>query len=125
MEEFIISYDSQTNVGFLLNSNASTSSSWQRISSTSLNLEINSIIDPNRIRLPWYQLLSILREYIPQQKQLRFKFVTDESSKPFVQRFIQEQRATAAPRSTIVETIPESEIEQRIRALEFTVRDLR
>jgi hypothetical protein len=126
MDEFVLSYDSQENSGLFTKDNANNSSAWQRLSSAAMILEPSSTLHINQIKLPWYQALSLLREFMPLQRQLKFRFVTDGSSKTLVERFVEEQRATRAARSGAVQiTITEEELLERLRLIGFSKRDLR
>lgn len=125
MEEIVISYEKDDNTGVLEKAVKSDSSVWQRLVSSSLNFSSNSNLQPFIIRLPWYQVLSILREYSPLQRQFNFKFITDTTSKEIVQKFITELKAAASARNRSVVSIPEEQIEASLREKGFTKRDLR
>lgn len=125
MEEITISYRVQDNFGILIKPEAETSSAWNRISSSALNIESNAIHYEGQIHLPWYKILSLLREYSPLQKQLNFRFKTDDSSKLLIERFVTEQRLQKSARNGSHVTIPESEIEEKLIGLGFDQRELR
>lgn len=125
MEEVTINYRVRDNFGILIKSDSEISSAWNRISSSALNIEANSIHFEGQIHLPWYKMLSLLREYSPLQKQLNFRFKTDDSSKSLIERFVAEQRLQKAARSGSHLTIPESEVEDSLIKLGFDQRELR
>lgn len=125
MDEILIRYDSHANVGILEVNNPETGA-WRRISSSAIKYNPNSLIDISKIRLSWNQLLNILREYIPLQRDLLFKFITDDSSRTRVQLFLKEVKAASeAARILPVELIPDNEILNRLRTFGFTKRELR
>lgn len=125
MDEILIRYDSHANVGILEVNNPQTGA-WRRISSSAITYNPNSLTDASRIRLPWNQLLNILREYIPLQRDLNFKFTTNDSSRTPVQLFLKEVKAASeAARILPPQALSEGEILQRLRDLGFTKRELR
>ncbi len=125
MEEITISYDSDGNLGILSPAKINDSNVWDRLVSSALNYDPNATVVQAKIRLPWYQLLSILREYSPLQRQLGFKFVTDQSSKELVHKFIQETKVAIAARNQEIVQLTEEEIKDRLIALGFEKRDLK
>lgn len=92
-----------------------------------MNLDSNSVIVTNQIRLPWYQFLSLLRESLSFQKQFKFRFVTDESSKTLIQQFLLEQRASSAARNGTAQILSEEDIEKQLseHGWDFTKRRLK
>jgi len=125
MEIITIKYRIQDNFGIFVKSTPEMSSAWNRISSSALNMEPNSIHYSDQINLPWYKILSLLREYSPLQKILNFRFSTDDSSKLLIERFIKEQRVQKDARNGSNLTITEEEIEPKLLALGFDQRELR
>jgi hypothetical protein len=47
---------------------------WDRIVQRALAMETDCDIGPNRLDLPWASLLSLLREFAPQQRAENFAF---------------------------------------------------
>lgn len=125
MEEFVIIYESAYNEGRLVNNGNNQSTVWQRLVFSSLNMNSESHTFVNQIRLPWYQLLSILREFIPLQKQLGFKFISDESSKMMLKRFTDEQKSSRNAKNTSTLQISEDEVEDKLVSIGFNKRELR
>lgn len=118
MNEFLIKYEHQDNRGVLQKTDQESSNIWQRLVNASLNIEINSV-RRNEITLPWYQMLSLLREFLPLQKSLDFRIKTDDSSKEVLRKFIEEYRLT---RSAIVapSLISDDEIDLKLSGFGFT-----
>jgi SNF2 family DNA or RNA helicase len=83
------------------------------------------LIKPNEVKLSWYKILAILREYSPLQKQLDFRFKSDSSSETLIQRFISEQKARKQAQDSSVATLSEQEIQEKLIALGFTKRTLK
>lgn len=125
MEEVLIQYNKEDNSGIFVTQKDGLSVVWDRIVSSCLNYDPNSLIRPNKIKLPWFQLLSILREYSPLQRQLNFKFVSDDSSKVILQKFIAETKATNLARNKEVVPVSSDEINTRLSSIGFTKRRLR
>lgn len=124
MDEFKITYETTTNFGIISCVSDVEPSSWQRITASALAVDPQAILN-NRIYLPWYQILSLIREYSQLQKQLGFKFITDDSSRPLIQRFVQEQKITSGGRNNSVTLIAEDQVDERLRSIGFTKRELR
>jgi hypothetical protein len=125
MEEVIISYDSHDNTGVFKTINSDLSAVWPRLASSALNFSSSATSVNNQIRLPWYQILFLLREFIPLQRQLIFAFKTDETSKDIVLNFIHEQKATKDAASGRTLLISEEALTARLQALGFTKSNLR
>lgn len=125
MDEFLISYDAQQNAGLLSRTSNNISSGWSRILSYAINLDSSASGHNQEVRLEWYQLLSIVREFVPLQKQLNFRFVTDESSRKLINNFVEEQRITNAARNGRVQYSSPTEIEQALAKIGFTERELK
>lgn len=125
MVEILISYDLNDNQGSFSIRDEDGGSIWQRLISSALNYDQDSNSENSKIKLPWYQVLTLLREYSPLQRQHGFRFISDSTSKDLVNRFVAESRSTAnAARGTIV-TLSQQEINQRLVSLGFTKRILR
>jgi SNF2 family DNA or RNA helicase len=125
MDEILIRYDSVANIG-TLETNQPHAGAWRRISSTAITYNSNSVVDALRIRLPWNQLLNVLREYIPLQRDLLFKFKTDDSSRSPIQTFLKEIKAAAdAAKNTSIGFLSEQQISERLDSMGFTKRKLR
>lgn len=125
MEEITIQYRVEDNYGILLKGDSNISSVWNRISSSALNIDPDSLHHNNEIHLPWYKILSLLREYSQLQKNLNFRFKTDDSSKTLIARFANEQRIQRAAHTGQNIKIPESEIENKLLQLGFNRRKLK
>jgi SNF2 family DNA or RNA helicase len=124
MVDFKLSYDSTTNSGVISYLETEQNSAWERLTASALSLDSQALFG-NRITLPWYQVLSLIREYSHLQKHLGFKFVSDDTSKALIQRFVQEQKVTNSARNLTVTSLTEDEVEQRLRSIGFTKRQLR
>jgi SNF2 family DNA or RNA helicase len=124
MDEFKISYDANSNNGVISCVSTEAVNAWERINASALALD-NQAVSSGRITLPWYQILTLVREYAPLQKQLHFKFVTDDSSKPLIQRFVAEQKVTNSARNSSLASLTQDEVVEKLRAIGFTKRDLR
>lgn len=125
MEEIIIQYRNQDNFGILVKASLETSTVWNRISSSALNINAESINYSGKIELPWYKTLSLLRQYSPLQKTLNFRFKIDNSSKSLINKFALEQKIQQAAKSDLVPILTEADVERKLIYLGFNQRKLR
>ncbi|HVU95301.1 MAG TPA: DEAD/DEAH box helicase [Puia sp.] len=125
MQEFHLSYDSLTNSGVLTNDNLNAPGTWQRFNSAALNIDPSATPSPNNIRLPWYQILSLLREFLPLQRSLSFRIIPDQSANILIQTFLRDLATTKQATQGLTYTITESEIISRLNENGFTERALR
>jgi SNF2 family DNA or RNA helicase len=125
MSEFTIAYLKGDNSGMISRGDGNFDANWERINSSALKLNPIAQIYQNRIVLPWYQILYLIREYIPLQKQLGFIFKTDDSSKELLNAFIETIKTTRAAREGRILTLSSNEIEAELNARGFTKRALR
>ena len=120
MEDYLISYDISENCGVLTQVEEDTLSTWQRLKVSAQNIDGYAIRGKNEIRLPWYQMLDLIREFLPLQRMLKFRFITDESSKKIVARFVDEYRQSRESRQASESPILEHDIQKRLDLMGFT-----
>jgi len=119
MDEFRISYDAANNVGMLRKIDDEMPTSWQKLKTSALNINLNAINGSDEIRLPWFQMLTLLREYLPLQRPLNFRIRTDDTSREQLSRFVSEFRITRTADRT-EQAIVEDEVEERLVQFGFT-----
>ncbi len=120
MEDYLISYDKFENAGVLTQVEEDTPGTWQRLKVSAQNIDKNAIRGKNEIRLPWYQMLDLIREFLPLQRMLKFRFTTDESSKKIMSRFAEEYRLSRESRPAGETPILEGDIQGRLDSMGFT-----
>jgi SNF2 family DNA or RNA helicase len=123
MIEIKISFDAKTNNGTVCTSDG-ISSIWERLINTVLTINPDALIKSQQIILPWYQILVLVRDYIPLQKDLGFKFTSDSTSKPLLDAFIREQKSIRDAQSNRISVLSEEAIALELKAKGFTKRSL-
>lgn len=119
-----IEFDPVTLRGRLVSSGSRSGPVWRRLKQAAIAADPDCIIADNAIDLPWPSILSLVREYAPQQKELRFRFVPNAIAKPRIDRFVEEYRAVSKARGSLVVSLSDAEIDARLNATGFTKRTL-
>ena len=111
-------------MGTLTNTGDLGTSLWDRICLSAVNKDDYSLLG-NVIRLPWPGLLSLIREFGPQQKKRRFRFRQSERARPEIQKFMMQLRSVMTAGTTQPVTLSADEINSRLSYFGFTKRTLR
>lgn len=99
---------------------------WERIQQSALAAGSELRIVGNVIEMSWPGILSLVREFAPQQRNLGFQFKTaNDATKAKVADFMRQYRQVQAARGELVATLTADEIEQRLKELGFTRHDLK
>lgn len=125
MEEITILYTSSDNFGILRTSGSTDGGVWSRMVSSALNIDGNCLLKSDEISLPWYKILTILREYSPLQSKLAFRFKTHQSSAELIQRFLTEQKARRHAKGSAQVSLSPEEISTSLINLGFNKRTLK
>lgn len=120
MNDFLIRYLPKENCGLLTMVEEEESGIWQRLMTSALQFDMNAVRNTNEIKLAWFQMLSLLREFLPLQRTLSFRIRTDDSSKNLLLRFVEEYKLTRRVLDNNVTTISENEVVSRLNSLGFT-----
>lgn len=126
-----IHYDPTWVTGRLVLESPATTSIWQRLTQSALSVNGYKFAE-NTIELPWIGLLTIVREYGRQQRQLNFRFTPrDDEAKTRLTRFVEQYRQVQAGRGELKLNASVEEIASRLRAAgfmrvlkDFQLRDL-
>lgn len=109
----------------LLSVNTSTDSGiWDRIRQSAASGE-DYAFTAETISLPWPSVLSLIREYAPSQKKWGFRLRPTPEAKAQIDEFLSQYRAVRQARTTPAQQITQEEINERLKALGFTKRELK
>lgn len=109
-----------------LTDGAANTSVWERLQQAALSTGGDYRLRGNEVELPWAGILSLVREFGPQQRALGFVFKsTDEQTKQRIAAFLAQFRQAQAARVNLNLTLSPAEIEQRLKVAGFTKHDLR
>ncbi|MCA1040548.1 DEAD/DEAH box helicase [Bacillus infantis] len=96
-----------------------------RIRQFTMNIEPDCIFKLNgTIELSWTGVLTVLREFIPMQKTLGFKFSADPETSRKIAAFIKQIKEVNKSRNALALDISEEEINPLLRSKGFTERTL-
>lgn len=79
----------------------------------------------NNIELGWSGVLKVLKEFIPLQKQLGFKFTAEGETKEKINTFLTQLKDVSKSRVALSLTITEDKLRQELRTKGFTKRELK
>lgn len=99
---------------------------WERIQQSALSGSSEVRLAGNVIEASWPGVLSLVREFAPQQRSLGFQFKTaDEATKTKVADFMRQYRQVQGARGELVATLSKEEIAERLKAAGFTKHELK
>ena len=119
-----IDYDSERLTGTMTNETDPTSSLWDRIRQSAA-AKVDLALDDKSITLPWPGVLSLIREFAPQQRRRGFRFRPSQAAKAEIDKFIGQYKSVTAARADAPLTLDEDEIHARLIEYGFTQRVLR
>ena len=121
-----IDYDPEQVVGTLSISGGSQDRIWIRIRQSAASKEDYRFSENgNSVTLPWPSILSLIREYAPQQKKYDFRFKPSPKAKPEIDRFIAQYKAARQAQTVPPQEFSAEEIKGKLEAIGFTRRELR
>ncbi|OUC12403.1 MAG: helicase, partial [Alkalinema sp. CACIAM 70d] len=99
---------------------------WERVQQSALSGSSEVRLAGSAIETTWPGVLSLVREFAPQQRSLGFQFKTaDEATKAKIADFMRQYRQVQAARGELVATLSQAEIAERLRAAGFTKHELK
>ncbi len=119
-----IFYDSERLTGTLTNESDPGSSLWDRIRQSASAKDGFSIYE-NSVTLPWPGVLTLVREFAPAQRKLKFRFQPSQEARPEIDKFIAQYKNIRSAREARPVSLSENEINSRLSAFGFTRRALR
>lgn len=98
-----------------------STSIWERIQQTVINLALDYSFGPNSIELTWAGVLTLVGQFAPQQKALHFRFSPrDDDARNRIAAFVQQFKQVQQSKGSLKLTITKDEIEERLLAAGFT-----
>ena len=122
--EITVDYDSIRQTGELRIDSPTRSSVWDRICQSAAQKDEYRFSDRS-VTLPWPSVLSLIREYAPQQKSRGFRLKPTSAAKPRVDQFVAQYKLARNTQSVPPPELSTSDILARLKALGFTKRVLR
>lgn len=98
---------------------------WERLTQRAVALDSDYELAAGTIEVPWATALSIIREFAPLQRAQGFHFRPVGPAKEKVDQFARDYKAVRNSRGTLTATLTDAEIDQKLKALAFTKRDLK
>ena len=119
-----IHYDPERLTGTMTIETDPTSSLWDRIRQSAAAKDDLALYE-NSITLPWPGVLSLIREFAPQQRRRDFRFRPSQAAKAEIDKFIGQYKSVTAAREAAPPSLDEDEIHARLTEYGFTKRALR
>jgi hypothetical protein len=122
-----ITYDPVRLTGRFERRSDGDSTAWDRLTARAIVEQVDGIVGPDRIELPWPKVLGVLRDFgsKAQQQSLNFRFAPEGEANERIKQFSEEVRRARAARGTLTLQLSRDEIQQRLAALGFTKRQLK
>lgn len=124
MIEIQISYDPSMVRGTFLVERTDDNSMWERLAVRALAMDSGYKLGMASLGVPWTTALSLIREFAPMQRREGFYFRPVGPAKERVDQFVREYNAVKRSKGSLTAQLTAAEIDQRLRALAFTKRDL-
>jgi SNF2 family DNA or RNA helicase len=125
MIEIQICYDPSTVRGTFLVERTDDNTMWERLTLRALATNCDYILGLASLGVPWPTALSLIREFAPLQRKQGFHFRPVGHAKERIHQFVREYNAVKSSKSSATPRLTSEEINQRLRALAFTKRDLK
>lgn len=107
--------------GRLVLKGSPSTSIWERLQQTVINLGLDYSFGPNSVELTWAGVLTLIGQFAPQQKTLNFRFSPrDEDARTRITAFVQQFKQVQQSKGSLKLTITIGEIEERLVAAGFT-----
>ncbi|MXO75129.1 ATP-dependent helicase [Altererythrobacter aerius] len=111
--------------GRLVLEGSPSTSVWERLQQTVINLGFDYSFGPGSIELSWSGVLTLIGQFAPQQKHLDFRFSPrDDDARDKIAAFVQQFKQVQHSKGSLKLRITPEEIEERLFASGFT-RELR
>ncbi|HZU33801.1 MAG TPA: DEAD/DEAH box helicase, partial [Candidatus Angelobacter sp.] len=123
--EIEISYNATTLRGIFRVQTAQENAIWERLTQRATALESDYELAPGTLEVPWTAVLSVIREFAPLQRTQGFNFRPVGIAKEKIDQFVREYKAVKNSRGTLAAALTDEEINQQLRAHDFTKRDLK
>lgn len=120
-----ISYEPSRLTGELSLSGMAISSIWERIKQYVVASGGEYRFSPNRIELSWTSVLSVVREFGPQQRSLNFRFRPVGQAKEKISEFVEQYKSVQRARSKLSIELSTAQIGEMLRSKGFTRRELK
>ena len=114
-----IDYDPEQITGTLSVPEASRHKIWARIRQSATSKDSYRFSE-NSVTLPWPSILSLIREFAPQQKKQNFRFKPSLRAKLEVERFVAQYRTVKQAQTVPPQELSASEITQKLEKMGFT-----
>ena len=119
-----IDYDPDRLTGKLTFSGNSHDGVWDRICQSAASKD-DYCFSENSVTLPWPSILSLIREYAPQQKRHGFRFKPSPTAKSRIDQFVAQYKTVRQAQSTPPQELPAEKITEKLKAIGFIERELR
>ena len=119
-----IDYDPERVAGKLSVSDNPQDGIWDRIRQSAASKDDYSFSE-HSITLPWPSVLSLIREYAPQQKRRGFRLKSSPTAKPKIEQFVAQYKTVRQAQAAPPQEFSTEEIIERLKTLGFTKRELR
>src|SRR2546428_3594333 len=96
-----ITYDADRLRGMLALDSPTSSATWDRIRQSATAATDDYSLTPVTISLPWPSVLSIIREFAPNQKKWGFRFKPLREAKTQIDEFVGQHRAVREARAAV------------------------
>ena len=104
---------------------ASDSGVWHRLRQLATSTSSDCKFTSTTIDLPWSSVLSIIRQFAPNQRRWNFRFRPDESAKEHINNFLAQLKKIREARVAFSQVLSADQIKKNLNALGFTKRELR
>lgn len=119
-----IDYNADHLRGLLSVGTSTNSAIWDRMRQSAASSE-DYAFTAETISLPWPSVLSLIREYAPSQKKWGFRLKPTPEAKAQIDEFLSQYKAVRQARATPAQQVTQEEINERLKALGFTKRELK
>lgn len=119
-------YNQENLKGLIVPHDSVSESTLLRLRQFSISVDPDFVFKKNNdIELSWSGTLRVLKEFIPLQKQLGFKFTAEGETKEKINTFLEQLKDVSKSRVALTLTIDEDHLQQQLRTKGFTKRELK
>lgn len=104
---------------------ASDSGVWRRLRRLATSTSSDCKLTFTTIDLPWSSVLSVIREFAPDQRKWNFRFKPDKSAKERIDNFLAQVKKVRETRVALSQVLSVDQIKKKLNVLGFTKRELR
>lgn len=120
----IIKYDHEQVRGALCLSEKTSDAIWDRICQFATTATDDYSLSSRKISIPWPILLTLIREFAPQQRRLNFRLKPDKTSKLKIDHFLHQYKSVRQSHAALTSSITIEQINERLIQFGFTKRKL-